>query len=157
MSDISPFDETPARRPTLADLGGGQKVDGPVRPDPVTMITSHDANEWGLVGAAIAAVCPLAIIVVTQTAGVYAVTGARAPGLGVIGGTFTVTKNNTGDVTLSWAAGALPGTIAAGFSLQNGAGDYGAEATLPNATSFRIKVKDGTSTSQESSFTAFIF
>ena len=101
MADVSPFDESPARRPTVADLGGAAKIDGPVKPDPVTMLTAHDLNEFGLVGAGVAGVCPLAIVVVTQAAGVYSVTSVRAPGSGVVVGSFTPTKNGTGDVTLT--------------------------------------------------------
>lgn len=157
MSDISPFDETPARRPTVEDLGGAQKIDGPVPPNAVTMCTAHDLNEFGLVGAGVAGVCPLAIIVVAQAAGAYTIQSVRAPGSNVIAGTFTPTKNGTGDITVAWTAGALPGTVAIDASLQSGAGDYGHEDTLPSATSARIKIKDHTDTAQDSGFTLFIY
>ncbi|HEY1956686.1 MAG TPA: hypothetical protein VGH28_13795 [Polyangiaceae bacterium] len=153
----SPFDASPARRPTLQDLGGGAKTEEDPKPNPVTMITADDANQWGNVGAGVGAVCPLAIVVVTQTAGAYSVASVRAPGTGVVAGTFTVTKNATGDVTLSWTAGVLPGTIAAHASLQGGLGDYGAQVTLPSATSVEIKIKDNSGTAQECSFTIFIY
>ncbi len=153
----SPFDLNPARRPTVEDLGGGAKIDGPVKGDPITMIVADDANQWGLVGAGVGAVCPLAIVVVTQSAGTYSVAAVRSPGSGVVGATFTVTKNGTGDVTLSWASGALPGSVTCSASLQEGAGAYAYEATLPSATSARIKVKDNSGTAQECGFSLFVY
>lgn len=153
----SPFDESPARRPTVEDLGGGAKINGPVAPNPVTMVTADDANNWGLVGAGVAGVCPLAIVVVTQSGGTYSVASVRAPGSGVVSGSFTVTKNGTGDVTLSWTSGALPGVIACSVSLQEGAGAYAHEDTLPTAVSFRIKIKDNSGTAAECGFSAFVY
>ena len=153
----SPFDLSPARRPTVEDLGGGAKIDGPVKGDPVTMIVADDANQWGLVGAGVGAVCPLAIVVVTQSAGTYSVAGVRSPGSGVVGATFTVTKNGTGDVTLSWASGALPGTIASHASLQAGAGAYRAPQVDTTATSARVRMTDGTGTAVDANFTVWIF
>lgn len=154
----SPFDESPARRPTLADLGGGQKdTTGTPAPDPVTMITGDDANQWGLVGAAMAAMCPLMLIVVTQAAGVYSIAGFRCVGTSVVAGNITVTKNGTGDVTYSWTAGLIPGTLALLASLQEGAGAYSYEITYPTATSIRIKIKDNGGTAQECGHTIFAF
>ena len=150
----SPFDASPARRPTLEDLGGGAKINGPVAPDPVTMVTADDANQWGKVGAGVGAVCPVAIVVVTQAAGVYSITSVRAPGTGVVAGSFTVTKNATGDVTLSWTSGVLPGTVASHASLQGGAGASEVDTT---ATSVRVRMTDGTGTAVDCSYSVWIY
>lgn len=161
MSDISPFDENPARRPTVEDLGGGQKVDDDPAPEPVTMPTAKDLNELALVGAAVGGMCPLMILVVTQAAGVYSVVGFRCVGSTVVAGDVTVTKNGTGDVTYSWTATKIPGTIAALASLQEGAGDYAYEldtpATVSGTTSVRIKIKDNGGTAQECGHTIFVY
>lgn len=153
----SPFDASPARRPTLEDLGGGAKIDGPVKPDKVTMLTADDMNQWGNVGTATGAVCPLAIVVVTNNAGTYSVTGVRAPGTGIVAGSFTPTKNATGDVTLAWTAGVLPGTISSHASLQGGAGAYREPEVDTTATSVRVRMTDGTGAAVDCSYTVWIY
>jgi len=60
-------------------------------------------------------------------------------------------------VTLSWASGALPGTIASHASLQAGAGAYRAPQVDTTATSARVRMTDGTGTAVDANFTVLIF
>lgn len=153
-SPVNTFDAVPARRPSLQDCGGNGKVDGPVLPDGVTMICGDDANQWAMQTSGQGAVCPLAIIVVTQSAGAYTIAAVRAPGVSVVVGTFTLTKNSTGNVTLSWTAGALPGTVAAHGGLQ---GAPYMHYTTVGSTSATIVIQDHTGTAQDCSFTLWIY
>lgn len=157
MAYTSPFDENPSRRPTVEDLGGGAKVDGPVAPDPVTMLTATDMNAWGVVGAAVAGMMPLLLLRLTQSGGSYSLVGFRSVSSTMVAGNVTVTKNGTGDVTVSWTSTTLPGTLCAMASLQEGAGDYGYELTMPTASSVRIKVKDNSGTAQECGHTIAVY
>jgi len=157
MSDISPFDETPARRPTVQDLGGAQKIDGSPKGDAVTMIIAKDANEWGLVGAGVATVCPFLILAIGQTAGTYSISTMRTAGFTRVVGDVTVTKNGTGDVTYSWTAGKFPGVVTASVSLQDGAGGWRTPRITWTSNSVRVQLYDGGGAAVDGNHSVFIY
>lgn len=151
----STYNNTPPTRPVVGDLGGGAKQPPPGAPaNSTTQLTANDCNAMALAIAAFAKVTPTMVISVTQLAGVYTISQFAACGDNVLAGSITVTKNGVGDVTLSWAANLVPGAAFAPCAwLNGGAGAYRSpEATMPTATSVRIKMTDGTGAAVECNF-----
>ena len=109
MTTTLTYDESPSRRPTVADLGGGLKEDDQdYPPDPVTMPTAADANQTALLLAAIDAVTPVLSIDVEILAGVPTVVSVRCKKTGFVVGDIAAVDNGAGDTTLRWAAGTFP-------------------------------------------------
>lgn len=108
-SNTLTFDQSPPRRPTLDDFGGGAKENDPADPpNPVTMLTATDENQGEKFMAAAGRVLPLVTIFITITAGVPAVSSVQAMGSAVTTGSFNVVDNGDGDTTVWWAASLLP-------------------------------------------------
>jgi hypothetical protein len=107
------FDLTPPRRPAIADLGGGQKVNGINKPDPVRMPTAEDWNQFGFQIEAANRVLPVLRIVVTYDGGgnpiVSAVQSQRS---GVLTSDVLPTKNGTGDISLDYTLANFPAPAA---------------------------------------------
>ncbi len=112
-SSTRTFDQTPPRRPTIDDVGGGLKSNRTPAPDPVRDATAEDYNQLGQQAAASGTMIPLARVFVTISGGVPTVTSVMAPGSAVLTSSFTVTDTGPGDTTVSWASTLLP-TRAAG-------------------------------------------
>jgi len=112
-SSTRTFDQTPPRRPTIDDVGGGLKTNRTPAPDPVRDATAEDYNQLGQQGVAAGSMIPLARVFVTISGGVPAVTSVMAPGSAVTTSSFTVTDNAAGDTTISWPVALLPTRAAA--------------------------------------------
>lgn len=113
----SPYDLTQPRRPGLNDVLIALKQNAPGKQNPPPT-TAPDASEFNMLAwLAVAAnqMVAVARLVVTVAAGVYSIVECKAPGSNVLTGSFTLTKNGTGDVTISWSSTLLPG-----LSLQPG-------------------------------------
>lgn len=111
VQDTLTWDLATAMRPGLSDVVDGTKVnDGDDPPDDVSMPNAHEHNQMAAQIAAFAKVVPSARISVSQTTGTYAITNVQSCGSNVTSGSFTLTKNATGDVSLTWTAGVLPAT-----------------------------------------------
>lgn len=111
-SNTLTYDQTPPHRPALDELGGGAKVNSTPEPDPVRQLRAEDVNQTAKQLAALGRVAPLAILQVEQSGGVYVKVAVAAQPNGVTLATFTLTKNGTGDVTVSWPSGTFPSPVA---------------------------------------------
>lgn len=111
-SDTLTYDQTPAHRPTLAELGGGAKVNGTPAPDPVRQLRAEDVNQLSQQAAAVARVTPVALLQVDESSGTYTKAALSAQGTLTDLADITVTKNGTGDVSVTWPADAFPSRIA---------------------------------------------
>lgn len=111
-SNTRTFDQTPPRRPTIDDVGGGLKSNRTPAPDPVRDATAEDYNQLGQQGVAAGTMIPLARVFVTISGGVPTVTSVMAPGSAVSTSSFTVTDNGAGDTTISWPVALLPSRAA---------------------------------------------
>ena len=112
-SNTLTFDQTPPRRPTIDDVGGGGKLNAATPPDPVTMLTAEDVNQLGKLAAAFGRVVPLARISVAFSAGTPSIASVASVCSSVNAATFTLTDNAAGDTTISWLATAMPTTSGA--------------------------------------------
>jgi hypothetical protein len=96
----SVFDLAVPRRPTLTDVGGAAKENDPVAPppDPVSMLTADDVNQWALLLQAIGRCVPLIMVFFSQSGGVYTCTKVISPrsALHDSQATFPFTKLGTG-------------------------------------------------------------
>lgn len=107
-SDTLTYDQTTPHHPALSELGGGAKVNGLPPPDPVRMLTAEDCNQTAKQLTASCRVEPVAILQVEQAAGTYSKIAVTAKPTAVNLATFTLTKNGTGDVSITWPAGTFP-------------------------------------------------
>lgn len=99
----------PRRRPSTDDVGGYLKEDDQeYPPDPVTMMTADDMNQWTRLLAGYAKVLPVAVISVTFAAGVPSIAYFNSIASDLLAGDITVTDNNDGDTSLTWTAGKFP-------------------------------------------------
>jgi hypothetical protein len=110
----STFDVVPPYRPGAADFNGAAKLDDQANPpDPQTMPNAAEWNTICLLLVAMGKVISSAVITVTVSAGTYSASQISAAGAAVSIGSITVTKNGTGDVSLTWPANTFPPAVAA--------------------------------------------
>lgn len=107
-SNTLTFDDSPPRRPTIDDVGGGQKVNATAAPNPVTQATAEDFNQTTKQVVAYGKMIPLARLFVTFAAGVPSITTMHTPSEVLVIGDFTVTDNADGDTTISWVVTKMP-------------------------------------------------
>ncbi len=155
-SDTLTYDQSPPRRPTLDDLGGGEKVnDGTSPPDPVRHLTAEDANQTAQQIAAIGRVMPVGRVSVRIGGGGAHVVDKQncAPSAATLL-SFTVTDHGTGDIEIRWAqslfppaqgnpvahaTGSNPALIATEATTQ-GSSTYGARVRTQNAAGAALDV-----------------
>lgn len=118
-SDVLTFDQDPPHRPGLTELGGGAKQNavGKEKPDPVTMPTAEDFNQFSRQLEGHGRIACLARVWVRITAGVPAIHAVQALGSSVLAGSFVVTDEGAGQTLIAWKtgtgapAGALPDAV----------------------------------------------
>ena len=118
-SNILTWDDTVPRRPSVdTDFGGAVKENHPtLPPDGVKMPKAEEFNQMSRQVVALARVAPMAIVYVTITAGVPAVSSVLAPGTNITVANFTVVDNAAGDTSLRWAAsGVFPDRAGGAFA-----------------------------------------
>lgn len=155
-SDTLTYDQSPPHRPALDELGGGAKVNGRPAPDPVRMLTAEDCNQTARQLAALARVTPVAILQVEQSAGTYSKIASTAQPTGVTTATFTLTKNGTGDVSITWPAGTFPSPIAKPRAHVTGAAAL-LVATEQIANGARVRMQNAAGTPTDSHFDLEVF
>ncbi len=105
-SDTHTHDQDPPHRPGLAELGGGAKQNSSkAKPDPVTMATAEDFNQFSRQLEGIGKVIPLARLFVTFAAGVPSIQRVQALGSNVVIGSFTVVDEAAGTTLIKWKTG----------------------------------------------------
>jgi hypothetical protein len=116
--DTMVFDQTPARRPSVEDVGGAQKENDAAKPDPVRHVTAEDVNHWARLLQRLCGIVPVAIVHVhadDESATVLRVvalsTGANAPEPGVIASAFAAERDDEGVYTVTWTADVLPAPV----------------------------------------------
>jgi len=97
------------RRPSLADVGGAQQINGTPAPDP-TMPNAQAINQCERQIAALAAAAPLLTVSVRFAAGVPAVVAFSSPSTRLTTDDFSLVQDGTGDVAVFWPTAKLPPT-----------------------------------------------
>lgn len=106
------FDETPPRRPSLDDLGGGAKENDDVAPDPVRDPTAEDFNQMSKLLAALGRLMPVALLSVDISSGDHFLERVSCATTAHTTGTFTLTDNGAGDISITWPVGSFPPAVA---------------------------------------------
>lgn len=111
---VSPWDlesaamPLPPRRPVLNDFNGAQKIDDAnFAPDPQTMPNAPELNLTARLLVAIGSMVANAIISITG-GNPPTLAGWVTPGTLSTSLTFTLTRNGTGDVSITWPANTFP-------------------------------------------------
>lgn len=105
-SDTLTFDQDPPHRPGLSELGGGAKENTPGdEPDPITMMTAEDCNQFSRQLEALGKVAPLALVWIRFSTGTPSIHRVMAPGSNVEAASFTVTDEGAGVTLISWKTG----------------------------------------------------
>lgn len=98
------------RRPSLADVGGAQQINGTPAPDP-TMPNAQAINQCERQIAALAAVAPLLTVSVHYDAGTPSVVAFASPSSTLELADLTADgSGGTGDCTIWWPTALLPAT-----------------------------------------------
>jgi hypothetical protein len=97
------------RRPGLADVGGAAFIDDATDPpDPQTMPSAAMENQNEFLAVAFGMMIPVARFTVTWNGAAYVLTSYQCVSTLVSTGTFTVTRNSVGNISITWAANTLP-------------------------------------------------
>lgn len=106
MASEYTFDLTPARRPSLDDLGGAAKQDhARFPPNPVTMPTAQNWNQFARFMEGAGKLLPFCIIHVSFAAGVPFIVSVRSMRSSLVVGSFPApTDNGDGDTTIDYSA-----------------------------------------------------
>lgn len=153
--DANTFELLPPRRPGTDDLNGLAKEDEPGElPDPRTMPSAAEWNTIGHLLLAAARVMPAAI---------FSVAGGVSPSLlffpnartDLVIGTFTVTRNGTGDISITWPTDTFPTAIARPVpGLNAGPGMIHA---VPITNGVRVFTYDSAGAAADKDFTVQVF
>ena len=104
----STWDLVSPRRPTTNDFNGAAKVDDQqFVPDPQTMVSGLEYNTLCLLVVAMGKVLPNATFSITG-GNPPTLAGFAAAASAVVSGTFTLTRNSAGDVSITWPANTFP-------------------------------------------------
>lgn len=143
------WDITPPRRPSLDDLGGGQKINDPTpgfAPNPQTMVTGDDVNQWATQIQKLNAVVPHTIVSVHNAGSpvIFSVTSMIAAVSAVSGIPFTVVTHGNGDFSLTWPANTFPAQIADPEAIvTGGTSGFGVAQALTNEVRVRTSTLGG--------------
>lgn len=123
------FAESPPRRPTIDDVGGGQKVNDSIdRPDPARDATAEDFNQLSQQVVGLARTTPHTRVTYRYNGSSYQVTrvASLVPAIDLLTAqTLLVPMINTaGDVSIFWPQATFPTPVA----------DHGARPTGSTAT-----------------------
>lgn len=155
-SDTLTYDQSPTHRPDITELGGGAKVNVAPEPDPVRQLRAEDINQLSQQAAAVGRVMPVALVQIEQTAGTYSVIAVSCAPTTPTTGTFTLTKNGTGDVSVTWPSGTFPSPIAKARAHVTGSAPL-MVAAQAISNGVRVRMKNDTGTATDSHFDLDIF
>jgi hypothetical protein len=117
---ISTFDVSPPYRAGSDDFNGNAKIDdAEAPPDAATMPSAAEYNTLTAQMCSVNKVIAVAKLSLGVLAGVYSMASFTAAGSAPTTPTFTITKNGTGDVSITWPANTFPPPVVAPESSLN--------------------------------------
>lgn len=150
------FDESPARRPGIDDVGGGQKENDIPGPSPVRHATAEDFNQLSQQAVAAGRMMPVARLSIGCSAGAYSLLGFWCPSSNPTTETWTITKNSTGVVSVSCPTGTLPSPAGRPRAFVVGTTPLMVSAE-PTGHGAKVHMADGSGTPTDASFELDIF
>jgi hypothetical protein len=162
MASDFTFDLTPPRRPSLDDLGGAAKQDDAAfPPDPVTMATAENWNNFAHSLEAYGKVLPFAVIEVRFALGVPFIANVQSLRSSLTAASFTAPVDNAdGDTTISWAsiANQFPPVNIQPSATLIGDGFYAYPTVDTTVVSTaRVRTRDGNGSLIDIPFTLFVY
>lgn len=162
MASDYTFDLTPARRPSLNDLGGAAKVDdAEFPPDPQTMATAQNWNQFARLLEGIGKQIPFITITVNFSAGAPFIASVQCMRSTITTASFpTPTDNGNGDTTIDWTAIATqfpPSNQAPEVHLIGDAAMLVPTADTSTANKVRIRTRNSAGTLTDMAFKVKIF
>jgi hypothetical protein len=153
-ADTLTYDISPARRPSLDDMGGAScEDDAKNPPDPETMATAAQYNQIQGQCQALAKVAASFILGVTNDgtgAGIYSLS---ATGTNITTGTFTVARTGTGIVQITWPSGTFPTAVADASVQMTADGAWCQPIPIAIANGVEVKTRDQTGALADGAFT----
>lgn len=150
------WDLSPPQRPSLADFNGASKSDeAAYLPDPTTMPNAAEWNTMGRLLAAMGQMVPNASVSIAS-GGSPTVSSVRTAASAVNSGTFTVTRNGAGDVSITWPANTFPATLGPPRAFLNNAGS-GMISAVAVTNGMRIRTYNAAGAATDLDFTADAF
>jgi hypothetical protein len=147
-SNTLTFDQTPPRRPTLADVGGGAKVNTSSRaPDPVRQATAEDFNQLSQQAAAAGRVMAVALLSVRISGGNHQLNKQSCAPSTTTLASFALIDHGVGDIEITWSNALFPPAQASPRAYVTGATPaiIAAEATTnttPNTYGVRVRTQN---------------
>jgi hypothetical protein len=154
--NASTFDLATPRRPTTNDFNGAAKIDdAQYPPDAQTMPSAFEYNTLCLLVVALGKALPVAVVSVTG-GNPPTLAGFAAPGSAVVSGSFTLTRNAVGDVSITWPANTFP-TPAVAPSVSTNAGTWCDADVVAITNGVRVRTYNGTGAATDLSFTVTVY
>jgi hypothetical protein len=139
---VSTFDLPTPRRPALADVGGGEKIDDAENPpDPQTMPYATEYNTFAHLLAAYGRIVSSVKLSIEGGAAPF-ISGIAALGSNVTLATFRVDRDGPGDVRITWPPRTLPTPTTAPTATINEDGPFSI-AAFAIAGGVRVKTYRG--------------
>ena len=149
------WDMSPPQRPTTNHFNGVAKIDDATyAPDAQTMPSAAEYNTLCALVVAYGQVAPNAVISV-QGGTTPTVLGVASMKSAFVPSSVTVTRNGTGDVSLTWAAGTFPGSVLNPTASLN-AGALGQIDAVAITNGVRVRTANAAGTATDYSFTVLV-
>lgn len=150
------FDLAIPRRPGTNDFNGVAKIDDSNEPpDPQTMPNAAEWNTIEWLVLALGRVMPVLVLSILGSASPSVISFPCARSTVVIG-TFTVTRNSAGDVSITWPANTFPASASPPIVSLNGSAD-GRITADAIANGVRVYSYNAAGAATDRSFTVQVF
>ena len=155
-SETLTFDIVPPRRPAVEDIDPTLVDDAeypPVAGDPY----ADQLNQMGLLIQRACALIPVAIFSVRFSAGTPILDSFSCAPTAPITGTFTITDNGTGDVSITWPANTFPTELVKSMATITENVAALAPATVSIANGVRVRTRNPASALADIAFTVAVY
>ncbi len=154
---VKTWDISPARRPSLQDVGGATLIDDADNPpDAATMPHADQLNQLQYQAEAASRMVSCAAMDIVNS-GSPSISRLSAPGTNLVPASFTVTLVGAGHVRIVWTAGALPtSTVNPKVQMTTDAA-WCDPIPIPISNGVEIKTRNSAGTLTNGNFTLWIF
>jgi hypothetical protein len=155
-TSVSTWEQSPPRRPSLDDVGGGNYANDTEHPPDPGDPNAHDVNQMAKQVVALAALGAAAAIHVTFSGGTPSIASVQCARADVVPASFSVTDNGAGDTSITHTGGLLPAVTWPAWARQVDDVEIDRGPRVISITNgWRIKTKLNT-TGTDSNFVLFV-